>query len=106
MRPIGLHELLLLNHLLGLAGIQCDTEELLVEEMGDGGMGSLRLHPDQGNRQFGKEVGNCEFLDIDGVVVSAALYLDQHGELFELDVWKTNFSPLQKWPTTQDLVEG
>ena len=44
-----------------------------------------------------------KFNDADGVPVSAALNLDQDHHLFELDVWKVDFSPLQRWPTAQDL---
>jgi hypothetical protein len=30
------------------------------------------------------------------VLVSVALNVDQRGELFELDLWKVDFSPLQR----------
>lgn len=60
-------------------------------------MGSLLLLPDGVNkegRKFGKEVVEHQFKDSDGVVVSASLNIDQNGELFELDIWKTDHSPL------------
>lgn len=74
----------------------------LVEEMNDGGMGSLRFvgSPD---RRFGECVGEVEFDDADGVTVSLALNADQRGELFELDVWKVDFSPLQRIAALGDL---
>ena len=37
-------------------------------------------------------------LDEDGVVVLAALNLDKNGKLFELDLWKVNFNPLETLP--------
>jgi hypothetical protein len=74
----------------------------LVEEMNDGGMGSLRFvaGPD---RQFGKCVGSAEFNDADGVLVSVALNVDQRGQLFELDIWKVDFSPLQRIAALDEL---
>jgi hypothetical protein len=37
-------------------------------------------------------------VDQDGVMVSITINTDQHGELYELDFWKTNFSPLSRYP--------
>lgn len=74
---------------------------LLVCSMNDGEMGSLRLFP-QGqislNRSFGEQVSDVHFRDIDGVNVIASLNLDNEGNLFELDIWKTNFEKLLKLP--------
>ncbi|MFK4505936.1 hypothetical protein LPJ38_32325 [Bradyrhizobium daqingense] len=67
----------------------------LVEQMNDGGMGSLRFVGGE-DRRFGRCVGEAEFDDADGVLVSVALNVDQRGELFELDFWKADFSPLQR----------
>ncbi|MDH2348702.1 hypothetical protein [Bradyrhizobium sp. SSUT77] len=66
----------------------------LVEEMKDGGMGSL-LFVGAADRRFGRCIGEAEFDDADGVLVSVALNLDQRDELFELDLWKVDFSALQ-----------
>lgn len=71
-------------------------------EMDDGGMGSIRLHSvgcqDDGGRKFGEEIGSCHFTDVDGVMVSAALYVDMSGRPFELDVWKVDYSSLKRMP--------
>lgn len=93
-------ELRLLGELLNVAGLE-DREqwlaELHVRGMDDGGMGSLNLsnggREDQA-RQFCRELAAVEFTDADGVVVIATLYADMDGEPFELDMWKTDFSPL------------
>lgn len=72
-------------------------KDLTAKPMNDGGMGSLLLLPDGVNEEggkFGKEVSEHQFKDSDGVVVIASLNIDQNGELFELDIWKTDFSPL------------
>ena len=60
-------------------------------------MGSLRLFPEGRATQksiFGKQVSEYQFADSDGTQVIASLYVDQNGELFELDIWKTDFGKL------------
>src|SRR5438067_1339152 len=60
---------------------------LLIEDMKDGGMGSLRFKSEADRaRRFGKKIAEAEYTDADGVPVSAAVNLDDHGELFELDI--------------------
>lgn len=63
--------------------------------MSDGGMGSLQLfrkgEPPR-ERHLGRKLSDVQFDDVDGVAVLASLNVDQRGELFELDIWKTNFS--------------
>ncbi|MBB3060486.1 DUF6984 family protein [Microbulbifer rhizosphaerae] len=77
------------------------AEKLAVEDMDDGGMGSLKLVV-QGlaeyDREFGRQVSECQFADADDINVIASLYVDQKGNLFELDIWKTNFDKLIKIP--------
>jgi hypothetical protein len=74
---------------------------LLVQQMNDGDMGSLYLFPNgkimQG-RVFGKQVSEFQFEDIDGVEVIVSLNLDENGDLFELDMWKIDFSKPIKYP--------
>ncbi|MCW3467040.1 DUF6984 family protein [Chitinophaga nivalis] len=76
-------------------------ETLSVAPMNDSGMGSLYLFP-QGkvivNRQFGEQVSESQFTDRDGIAVIVSLHTDEQGELFELDVWKTDFNPLISFP--------
>lgn len=72
----------------------------LVEEMADGGMGSLRFYtPEDVPRRLGKQLAEKEFVDIDGIPVIVAINLDDRGNLYELDVWKVDFSPLRQFPT-------
>lgn len=81
-------------------------EGLQVEEMADGGMGSLRLIPpgSDSGRRHGSSVAELQFTDADGVEVIATLNTDPQGQPLELDVWKTDFTPLLRIP--QDLPEG
>jgi hypothetical protein len=75
-------------------------DHLLVESMDDGGMGSLKLVPSNASpyRKFGGAVSNLEFDDADGVKVLVALNIDQNGHLYEIDIWKTDHSPLIRIP--------
>jgi hypothetical protein len=75
---------------------------LRVAAMNDGGMGSLSLVPrgSEGlERSMGRQIALGEFADSDGVLVSAALNVDRADRLYELDVWKVDFSPLSSWPS-------
>ncbi|MES2010790.1 MAG: hypothetical protein V4468_18090 [Pseudomonadota bacterium] len=73
--------------------------DALVEEMDDGGMGSLRFCASDGTpRCLGEQLTEKELLDIDSVPVMVAINLDNRGGLYELDIWKVDFSPLKRFP--------
>ena len=81
-------------------------DSLYVQTTNDGGMGSLALFPNgtpKEKRLFGEEVSKFQFADTDGVDVIVFLYVDKDGNLFEVDSWKTDFSPLIDLPN--DLFE-
>lgn len=75
---------------------------LMVEEMQDGGMGSLRFLSDARDKVImQKEIARIDSLkDIDGVYLSITINLGTDNELFELDIFKADFSPLKKFPAT------
>jgi len=76
-------------------------QSLTVLPMDDGGMGSLYLFVDEENkenRKFGAQVSEYQFLDKDGIDVIASLNVDEEGYLFELDIWKADFSELNNLP--------
>jgi hypothetical protein len=78
--------------------------ERLVEDMKDGGMGSVRFKDsDNRERRLGKKIAEAEFRDQDGIPVSAVLNLDDKGQLFELDMWKVDFSALKRYPRPEEL---
>jgi hypothetical protein len=78
--------------------------ERLVKDMKDGGMGSLRFKDrDNRERRLGKKIAEAEFTDEDGLPVSAVLNLDDNGKLFELDMWKGDFSALKRYPRPEEL---
>lgn len=67
--------------------------------MNDGGMGSLLLlpHGTKRDRQFGRQACDHQFKDADGVDVIATLNVDMNEELFELDMWKMDYSPVVRF---------
>ncbi len=79
-------------------------QTLYVSSMNDGGMGSIYLHfygeplPDP-NVQI---AADYQFKDDDGVVVIASLYATKQNWPVELDIWKTDFSPLIRIPVIVD----
>lgn len=98
-------EFMLLEFLVGEANLPEVSEVILkslkVADMNDGGMGSLRLFPkgsDDRDEKIGKRASACQFTDEDGVEVVASLNLDHHGNLYELDMWKTDFGKLIRIP--------
>ncbi|HLP29253.1 MAG TPA: hypothetical protein VK147_11485 [Candidatus Didemnitutus sp.] len=77
------------------------SDGLLVRPMKDGEMGSLYLYPKgivNEGRIFGEQISDFQFTDSDGIEVIASLNVDINGYLFELDIWKTDFGKLLRFP--------
>lgn len=83
------------------AALRALLPDCLVEELDDGRMGSVRFDSQLVvGRRLGADLCQMEFLDSDGVPVIATLTLDNFGQLFELDMWKADFSAIQRFPLT------
>jgi hypothetical protein len=74
-----------------------------VEDMQDGGMGGIRFLSDDKGRGPVASIAEAEYTDDDGVIVSIVLNTDAKGALYEVDFWKTDFSPLRRYPSPLDL---
>ncbi|MDR3322641.1 MAG: hypothetical protein LBS89_00345 [Zoogloeaceae bacterium] len=73
---------------------------VLAEEMNDGGMDSLRFFAsDDAHRCFEKQLLERQFIDANEISVPVVVNLDDQGDLFELDIWKVDFSPLKQFPS-------
>ncbi|MBX0289463.1 hypothetical protein K3G63_03390 [Hymenobacter sp. HSC-4F20] len=101
-RPLNLPELGLLIYLLRDAP---EAEHLLaalhtvrVTEVAAEATGSLRFLSATPHRRLGQQLATTQFLDEDGVPVLVSLYLDQVGELYELDCWKVDDTPVKRIP--------
>lgn len=102
-------ELEIVKWLLSLSGADASLEGQLdridVEDMTDGGMGGIRfIHGSGEPGKLGRELVVAKGVDLDGTELSIALNLDQFGRLFELDIWKVDFSPLLALPAANTLV--
>jgi hypothetical protein len=101
-RPLNLPELGLLIYLLrdkpGAERLLPVLHSAEIVELSTNGIGSLRFLNHMPNRRLGEKIAGTQFLDEDGVPVLVALYLDQEGELYELDCWKADETPLRRIP--------
>lgn len=105
-RPLSAKEKAVLAALLGCSLEVVDEKlpDCVVEDMADGGMGSIRFINDrQVSRSFGATIAEATYVDADGVTISIALNVDERGDLFELDIWKVDFSPLSCYPAPEQL---
>jgi hypothetical protein len=109
IRNLTTKESTLLEYLVANASVRFPPDwmnGLRARPIDDGKMGSLLLIPNGiliAERKFGQRVSEVRFLDVDGVSVLASLNLDDAGNLFELDIWKTDFNPLIDIPDQFNL---
>ncbi len=78
-----------------------NLENLQVEEMTDGGMGSLyfvNAEKNRNERRLGKRICERQFSDSDSIPILVSVNVDEAGVLFELDIWKVDFSRVIKFP--------
>jgi hypothetical protein len=105
-RPLRSEESLLIRTLLlGIysdEGLDKALNPSRVVNLQDGGMGSIRFARSE-PRSFGRTLVEAEYLDADGVLVSLTVNQDDQDQLFELDFWKVDFSPLRRYPSPADV---
>src|ERR1700742_1746579 len=70
-----------------------------VNEMDDGGMGSLKVEfPVKKTRLYDGYISDIYLRDIDDIPLVITIHVDKEGDLYELDVWKADFSSLKLFP--------
>jgi hypothetical protein len=74
-----------------------------VYEMNDGGMGSVRFVDNADTSRYLKALITAEYIDADNVQVFITLNVNTAGKLFELDIFKGDFSPLNEYPKPHEL---
>jgi len=85
-------------------GMEAPMQHALVEDMQDGGMGSIRfIASDESEPRFGDAIAEAEYIDEDGVLVSITINIDQNKKLYEVDFWKVDFSPLRRYPKPSEV---
>jgi hypothetical protein len=67
-------------------------------------MASIRFVGGKDRHRAGS-IAEATYIDDDGVMASIELNVDETGRLFELDFWKVDFSPLRRYPRTEDLQQ-
>jgi hypothetical protein len=101
-RHLNAHEVKLIRCLLSQTSFSLpDLTQIQVRDMDDAGMGSfyfLRKDKRRESRNGVRPIAERQFGDSDGVPISVALNIDGDGELFELDIWKVDFSPVLSYP--------
>lgn len=101
-RPLKPEEKALLSALLirnpAAAAILLQLDRYLVKDMADGGMGSVRVVGSD-DRRMGGTVAEIELTDSDGMPLVITVIKDESGDLYEIDIWKVDFSPLKTYPT-------
>ncbi len=105
-RPLHEEERALLSAFLKSNVPPCSSAVLdtaRVVDMQDGGMGSIRF-VQQAPRRYGKTLAERYFVDEDGLPVSITLNVDEQGDLFELDFWKVDFTPLRHYPSPSEAT--
>jgi len=108
VRELREDELRVLRKVLSQTSIETEFEEqvasMKVQTMADGGMGSIRFYNgrDRSPLDYGGQIAEAAFQDADGVPVSITLSVDTIGDLFEMDVFKADFSPLIRYPDLAD----
>lgn len=105
LRKLTIKEENLIDFLIHKENININSDwkkNILAFPMNDGNMGSLKLCPegmyDEKREYIQSFVSEYEFKDKDGVDVVASLFLDKEGNLYELDIWKVDFSELLSLP--------
>lgn len=109
-RPPTDEELALIQFLLAASEDSSPIQglsEARVDEMADGGMGSLQFVSTKAVRYFGGSIGDCQVTDADGICVCASLIVDQDGDLYELNMFKGGLQRLGPYPAHRpDVARG
>lgn len=99
-RKLSSDEIILIRDLVGGIGdihsVMAAIHAISVEELSDGGMGSLKFLSGKARRRFGSIVQEKIYKDLDGIDVVVTLTSDNYGDLYELDIWKVDFSRVKK----------
>lgn len=102
MRVLTPEERSLLVYLMRKGGLTHPGEswldEVRVENLdSEGSRGGFVLLR-QADRDFDQLISDVDFTDLDGVHVLASLFVDRNKIPYEVDIWKTDDTPLLRLP--------
>lgn len=88
------------------SAVERQLAEMEAQDMPDGGMGSIQFYNgiERSVLEYGNQIAEAAFKDADGVSVSVILSVDRAGQLFDLDMFKADGTPLVRYPETDDLA--
>ncbi|RYY39982.1 MAG: hypothetical protein EOO08_07965 [Chitinophagaceae bacterium] len=98
MRPLRPEEKALIEKLL--SKVSNGKSYTIPEEAGSLGEYGLQLSSEG---EHAEDLVEATFIDDDRREVFLTLTSNDSGALFELDIWKSDFSPLQRYPAPGDL---
>lgn len=107
-RKLKTEEVRLIEYLAKIGSYKLGSnwdKEFRAASMNDGKMGGLRLIRGEflEERKFRRCIAERNFKDLDGVVCVIALNVDSKNDLFELEIWKTDFTALLEMPSLNKL---
>ena len=79
------------------------VSSLWVTELTDGNMGSIRFVSLLNERQASC-LEKAEFRDVEGSNINVAINVDQTGKLYEIDIWKYDFTPVIEFPGKNTFI--
>ena len=109
MRRITEREYDMIEGILNAVGISCESVgfscSASVNEMDDGGMGSIRVCSPMttSDRGTARAIAEAWYDDADGVPVSITLNVDAKGRIFEMDIWRVDFGATIVPPTADRI---
>ena len=71
-----------------------------VVDLSDGGMGSVRTGPLNDEKRKAIPIASANYADSDDILISVQINCDESGRLLEIDIWKTDFSPVIRYPSS------
>ena len=106
MRKLRTEERNLVQLLLDQSEYSFEIEDIDVIDMKDGNMGSITFLSEDllDDRCMAKTIAEMSFKDEDSTLISVSLNIDCKGYLFELDIWKVDFTEVKKYPSLRTLV--
>lgn len=102
MRKLTQQEIYIIKELIDQSNLSISLpkhlNQLYCEDMDDGGMGSIRILYERADSDILLKAGDVQinYKDIDNTPVNITFLIDENFNFMELDVFKVDFSSLQK----------
>ena len=105
MRKLKEKEEKLIKFLLKEINYDFEVDSLNAIDMTNG-MGSITLlnKSSKKDRVMSKVISEMTFIDEDNIPISVSLNIDTHGNLYELDIWKVDFTRFIRYPSEDSAM--